>query len=202
MSEEDAPIIDRRRSFFSSEQIDATILSPEAKATIITRKVPRMVRTPIYLLDTEGNKVPAQDEKNRNILNDKGEMQYIIKDYETHQDGWKAKQELLPASEPFSTDDATSHTTQEQADYVLRTFFFYNFLAVQHDKTASDYSGYLHKLRNDAKAILHSRKSIGGETVKAVKTFYTKSEGTNILRNEELEPKKKGLFAKLWPFGK
>lgn len=177
---------------YVQEQIDQMILTPEARATVIVKKKPNMVKKPIYLLDDDGEKVPITDEKGNIKINDLGEMEYVIKDFELVQDGWIAVQEIVPASEIFNIDNSTANLSMDAVRLQTRGFWFYNFISIYQQATDNDYSLYLHKLRNDSLSLGNASKSYNGGTVQAIKTFINKTDSKQWLNQQE-EEKKKGF---------
>lgn len=186
----------RPSPIYYHEQIDQLILTPESRANVITRKRPRMIRKPIYDLDTLGDKIPIVDEKGNTLLNNRGELQYVIKDYKEEQDGFEAVLEVVPASEIFSVDNATSNISQEAVKLLTRTYWFYNHLSVYQTMTKLDYSVYLHKLRNDATTVLQASKSYNGGIIQMIKTFINKTDSKQWLQTNEQE-KKSDLFSSI-----
>ncbi len=178
-----------RPPIFYNEQIDQSILEPDAKSNVITKKRPRIIKVPIFLLDENGGKVPITDDKGKIVINKQGEMQYIIKDYESVQDGWESVLDVIPASEIFTVDNATSNISGDAVKLLTRIYWNYNYLSVYQQMTENDYSIYLHKLRNDAVSILQSAKSYNGGTVQAIKTFINKTDSTQWTKTDE--PQKK-----------
>lgn len=174
---------------YYSEQIDQLILTPEGRATSIIRKKPKIIQIPVYLLDSKGQKIPLKDEEGNILLNEKDEIRYIIKEYIDKQDGWESELDIIPASEIFNIDNATSNISHDAVRVLLRLYWFYNYLVIQHMSTQNDYSLYLHKIRNDALSILQSSKSYNGGTVQAIKTFINKTDTRQWVSNQD-EPKK------------
>jgi len=189
----------QRQSFpvYGNEQIDQIILTPEARATEIIKKVPNMIKEPIYLLDDVGEKVPLTDEEGNTIVNEKGEIQYIIKDYKETQKGWIPVKDYVPASEIFNIDNATSNLSQEAIKLLLFEWWMYNHYAVKQQLTGKDYSYRLHHIRNDALAVLNSAKSYNNSTVQAIKTFINKTDNKQWNQQVEEEKPKTNPFAAL-----
>lgn len=175
---------------YVQEQIDQMILTPEARATVIVKKKPNMVKVPIYLLDEDGEKVPIMEENEKVRIDEDGAVQYVIKDYEIIQDGWMAVQEIVPASEIFTIDNSTGNLSMEAVKLQTRGFWFYNFISIYQQATDNDYSLYLHKLRNDNLSLSNASKSYNGGTVQAIKTFINKTDTKQWLNPQEDEKKK------------
>jgi len=176
---------------YYSEQVDQLIVTPDTRSNLISRKIPRIIRTPIFALDKNGKKIPFTNEEGTQIINEKGEMQYIIKDYQETQRGWMSELDVTPAPEIFSIDNATSNISGEAVNFLTRTYWFFDFLSVYQDMTQHDYSVYLHKLRNDATTVLQASKSYNGGILQILKTFINKTDSRQWLQKED-EEKKKG----------
>lgn len=181
-------------NIWGQEQIDQMILTPEARATVITKKAPNMIRIPIFSLDENGEKIPALDEKGNVKTNDLGEIIYVIKDYEEVQDGWIPIQEIVPASEIFNIDNGTGNISHDAVLFLTTTIWRYNTFCVYQQTTNNDYSIYLHKLRNDALGILNASKSFNGGTIQAIKTFINKTDSKQWLTQGDEEKKGGGIF--------
>jgi len=190
-------VLKRGYNIWGQEQIDQMILTPEARATIITKKVANIIKKPVYLLDEKGQKIPARDEKGNIKTNDNGEMIYVIKDYEEKQEGWIPIQEILPASEIFNIDNGTGNISHEAVLFQLKTMWRYNTFCVYQQTTNNDYSIYLHKLRNDSLSVINSSKSFNGSTIQAIKTFINKTDTKQWLTQGD-EEKKGGMFGGLF----
>ena len=186
---------------YSNEQIDQLILTPEARATVITRKVPKMVKFPIFLLDEQGNKVPLLDDEGKARTDNEGIMQYVIKDFEIKQVGWESQVDYVPATEIFNIDDATSNISHEAVKLSTRMAWFYNYLSVKQMHTNKDYSYYLHKIRNNRMAIVASAKSYNGGTIQAIKTFINKMDSKQWTNQINPEEEKKGFNPLAMIFG-
>jgi len=180
---------------YYSEQVDQLIVTPDTRSNLISRKIPRIVKVPIYALDEKGEKVPLTDEKDNIIINAEGEVQYIIKDYKEVQKGWRAELDVTPTPEIFSIDNATSNISGKAVAFVTRTLWFFNFLSVYQDMTKHDYSVYLHKLRNDGTTVLQASKSYNGGILQILKTFINKTDSRQWLQKEEEEQKKTNPLA-------
>ncbi len=174
---------------YYDQQIDQMILTPEARSNLLSKKIPRIIKKPIYALDDYGNKIPVQQEDGSDRINDKGEIMYVIKDYEEIQSGWQTELDIIPSPELFTIDNATSNISQAAVTFLTRTYWFSNYLSVYQYRTNLDYSIYLHKLRNDAHTVLAASKSYNGGTVQAIKTFINKTDAKQWLQKED-EPKK------------
>lgn len=193
-------ILKQGYSIYGQHQIDQMILTPEARATIITKKVPRIVKEPIYLLDENGEKIPVKDDTGEIRYNENGEVMYVIKEYKEHRMGWMPVQEIVPASEMFNVDNGTGNISHEAVIFLTKTMWRYNIFCVYQQTTDNDYSIYLHKLRNDALAILNSSKSFNGGTLQAIKTFINKTDSKQWLNPQE-EEKKPGVLGGLFGGG-
>jgi hypothetical protein len=110
-------------SIYGQHQIDQMILTPEARATIITKKAPRIIRKPIFLLDDQGEKIPVKDEAGNIKYNEEGEVMYVIKDYEETQVGWMPVQEIVPASEMFNVDNGTGNISHEAVIFLTKNMW-------------------------------------------------------------------------------
>jgi hypothetical protein len=183
---------------YNQEQIDQLILTPEARATDIIKKVPNMVKEPIYLLDENDEKVPLTNEDGEIIVSEEGEIKYIIKDYKEVQHGWIPVRDIVPASEIFNIDNATSNLSQEAIKVILYEWWMYNHYALKQQLTGKDYSYRLHKLRNDALAVLNSAKSYNNSTVQAIKTFINKTDTKQWMKQDEGDKKKSNPFAAMF----
>jgi hypothetical protein len=191
LSRED--VLNRGHSIFGQEQIDQLILTPDGRATVMVRKAPNIVKIPVYVLNENGEKVPALDENQNPRTNELGEIIYQIKEYKEEQQGWIPVQEIVPASEMFNIDNGTGNISHEAVEFLTKTMWRYNTFCVYQQTTNNDYSIYLHKLRNDALAILNSSKSYGGGTIQAVKTFINRTDSKQWINPIE-EEKKNGFF--------
>lgn len=196
MEEDNYTVNKQRNPVYYNEQIDQLILTPDVKSNVIIRKKPRFVKIPVYLLDKNGEKIPIKDSEGNYEINEKGEVKYMIKEYKKIQDGWLSVSEVVPASDLFSIDTATSNISQEAVMLLLRTMWWHNRLSTYQTSTNNDYSLYLHNVRNDGVAILLSAKSYRGGTVQAIKTFINKTDSKQW-QPELPEEKKQGLFAPL-----
>ena len=194
-------ILKQGYSIYGQAQIDQMILTPEARATIITKKVPRIIREPIYLLDEKKEKIPVKDSNGEIRYNELGEVMYVIKDYKETQVGWMPIQEIVPASEMFNVDNGTGNISHEAVIFLTKTIWRYNIFSVYQQTTDNDYSIYLHKLRNDALAILNASKSFNGGTLQAIKTFINKTDSKQWLNPVE-EKKKPGILGGIFGGGK
>lgn len=181
---------------YSSEGIDQLILTPDGKATTAIMKRPKIIRKPIFLLDEAGEKVPLLDEKGNQLINEFGELMYVVKDYLEEQDGWEPVQENMSTSELFTIDGSTSNISHEAVQVVLASYWFHNRLAMRNANTNKNFSGYLHKLRNDTLAIFHASKSLNGGTVQSIKTFINKTDARQW--TNEMEEKKPGILGNLF----
>ena len=95
----------------------------------------------------------------------------------------------------FFVDYGTSNLSYDACLQLARTGFLYNRFLFKQNKTSTDYSNYLHKLRNDNLIILNSFKSYNGGTIQAIKTFINKTD-------EKTMDKTTGRWAKKAnPFG-
>jgi hypothetical protein len=175
---------------YSSEQVDQLILQGEAKATLMVKKKPRIVRKPIFALDKDGDKIPVLNSDGSVKLTENGEWMFQIKEYEEFQDGWESELEQSPASEIFNVDGATSNISMEAVKVLTLISWHYNNVLVHQQITKKDYSAYLHKLRNDYLSVLKSAQSFNGGTIQAIKTFITKTDSKQWLQSLEEEQKK------------
>lgn len=184
-----------RPQVYSQEAIDQMVLTPEGKATLMTKKVPNMVREPVYLLDEKGQKIPFLNAEGQQVLNEKGEMQYIIKDYVEVQHGWRGEEEILPATEPLTIDLSTSNLSAKAVNFVTTTLWRYNYFLTLQRETNEDYSVYLHKLRNDVLSVLNASKSYNSSTIQAIKTFINKVDSREFI--DAPQEQKQGIWDKL-----
>lgn len=167
-----------RPNAYDQTGIDSIIVSNNANATEITRKVPRFVKKTIYALDEEGNKIPATDEKGNIKTNEKGEVQYMIAGYEKIRKGWTFRKDVLPATEIFNPDITSANIPFDIYLLAVRLIRAYNTVVQIQALSDEDYSLSLHKLYSNLLAIIIPSKSISGTSVQAVKTYYTKTEST------------------------
>lgn len=192
-------IEDTRNPIYTETGIDQLILTPEARATLITKKKPRMLKIPVYAKDQQGSKVPLLDHEGNIIVDENGAQKYLIKDYDIIQDGWVSREEVVPASEIFTIDQATSSVSAEAVRLLTFLMWNYNHILSLHEATDDDYSILLHKIRNDAVAILQAAKSYKGGTISAIKSFRSISDSKQWMEAEEAamaqqQPKKGGMF--------
>lgn len=184
----------QRNPIMYHEQIDQMILTPEAQTTSMVKKVPKMIKKPVYKLDEKGNQIPILDEEGNQIHDERGIPLYKIERYEIIQDGYTAKAELIPSSEILFVDYGTSNLSYDACSQLARTGFLYNRFLFKQNKTSTDYSNYLHKLRNDNLIILNSFKSYNGGTIQAIKTFINKTDEKQWIRPLEDGQKKASPF--------
>src|SRR3990172_143400 len=103
------------RPFMSHLAIDETIIKPDFSASKLTYKKPIIVKTPIYLLDEQGKKIPilieTVNEQGEPIqaydLTENGEIKYIIQDYMEETKGWETAYEDIPSVD-IITKEASS----------------------------------------------------------------------------------------------
>lgn len=179
----------QRNPIMYHEQIDQMVLSPEAQTTVITKKIPKMIKKPIYETDEKGNPVPVVDVDGKLVFDERGNQVFKIKKYEIYQDGYISKVEQIPASELLYVDYSTSNLSFDACIQLTRSGMQYNRMLYKQNKTSQDYSNYLHKLRNDNLVILNSFKSYNGGTIQAIKTFINKTDEKQWIR--PLEDKNK-----------
>lgn len=180
---------------YYSEQVDQLIVTPDTRSNIISRKIPRIVKIPIYALDENNEKIPLKNSDGEITINKDGEIQYIIKDYAEVQKGWMSELDVTPTPEIFSIDNATSNISGKAVSFVTRTLWFFNFLSVYQDMTKHDYSVYLHKLRNDSTTVLQASKSYNGGILQILKTFINKTDSKQWLQKDDEEQKKNNPLA-------
>jgi hypothetical protein len=194
---------DNRDPVYSIEQVDQLILTPEARSTVIVKKKPKYEKIPIYVKDKEGEKIPLLDEAGKIIVDADGKQKYLIKDYDYVQRGWVPSMEVVPASELFTIDLATSNISLEAVKLITLLMWNYNHMMALHEVTDDDYSVALHKMRNDVISIVSAAKSYNGGTVSAVKTYrqITDSKQWQYL-GEDGKPKPNPLGAIFGGFGK
>lgn len=176
---------------YNMEQIDQMILEQDSRSTDLIKKVPNMVKKPIYLLNEKGEKVPLIDEDENIILNEEGAMQYVIKDYVEEQQGWIPVKDVVPASEIFTRDNSTSNLSLEAIKVLLFGFWLHDHYSTKQMLSSKDYSYRLHKIRNDGLAILNSAKSYNNCSVQAVKTFRNVTDTKQWLKQEGDQDKPK-----------
>jgi hypothetical protein len=193
---------DNRDPVYSIEQVDQLILTPEARSTVIIKKKPRYEKIPIYALDPKKQKIPILDENGHVIVYSDGKQRYLIKDYDYVQRGWVPSMEVVPASELFTIDLATSNISKEAVTLITLLMWNYNHMMALHEATDDDYSVALHKIRNDIVSVVSAAKSYNGGTVSAVKTYrqITDSKQWQYMTGEE-QPKANPLAALLGGFG-
>lgn len=185
----------QRNPIMYHEQIDQMVLTPEAQTNVITRKVPRMLRKPVYELDDKQNPIPIVDVEGKPIFDETGKQLFKIQRYETYQDGYTSKVEQIPSSELLFVDYSTSNLSFEACIQLTRCGMQYNRMLYKQSKTSQDYSNYLHKLRNDNLVILNSFKSFNGGTIQAIKTFINKMDEKQWIRPlEDKKPNPFGFF--------
>lgn len=168
--------VENRIPVYTQEQVDQLILTPEARATVIIRKRPLMVKIPVYKKDLEGNKIQIVDKANKPIVDKEGNPKFVVEKYRVEQRGEQAVAEQLPASEVFTIDNSTSNIGDAASRLELLLMFNYNKLLFKQSRTKKDYSDIIHKQRNDIIAILASGKSYNGGTIQSIKTFRTISD--------------------------
>lgn len=164
---------DNRDPVYSIEQVDQLILTPEARSTVIIKKKPKYEKVPIYATDEKGQKVPLLDDTGNPIVDSDGAQRYLIKDYDYVQRGWVSAMEVVPASELFTIDLATSNISGDAVRLITLLMWNYNHMLTLHEATDDDYSILLHKVRNDIISIVSAAKSYNGGTVASVKTYRT-----------------------------
>ena len=193
---------DNRDPVYSIEQVDQLILTPEARSTVIIKKKPRYEKIPIFTLDDKKRKIPLLDENGHFIVDSDGKQRYLIKDYDYVQRGWVPAMEVVPASELFTIDLATSNISKEAVTLITLLMWNYNHMMALHEATDDDYSVALHKIRNDIVSIVSAAKSYNGGTVSAVKTYrqITDSKQWQYMNGEEVQ-KTNPLAALLGGFG-
>lgn len=172
---------------YTSEGIDRIIISNSVDANTILRKVPRLIKEPVFFLNPNGEKVALKSDDGKIIVNQIGEIQYLVAGYATRQDGWEAKLETCPASEVYSPDMTSTNLNDEQYKVIMDLLWEYNYLQQLQMITNRDFSFELHQLRNDINAIIVPAKSLYAGSVQAVKTFRTVSEG----KQETIAPQNK-----------
>lgn len=176
------------------EQIDQMIITPESNTTQIVKKIPRIVRKPVFSLDDLGQKIPVLDQNGYEVFDEKGQKVYKIERFEDVQEGFMAKAEYIPATELLYVDYATSNLSYDACSQLTRNGLQYNRILYKQAKTNQDYSNYLHKIRNDNLVILNSWKSYNGGTIQAIKTFINKTDEKQWIRPLDENTQKKGLF--------
>lgn len=185
----------QRNPIMYHEQIDQMILTPEAQTTIITKKVPRMLKRPVYELDEKGNPIPILDLEGKIVFDENGKQLFKILKYEIYQDGYTYRVEQIPSSELLFVDYSTSNLSFDACIQLTRTGMQYNRILYKQNKTSQDYSNYLHKLRNDNLVILNAFKSYNGGTIQAIKTFINKTDEKQWIRPlDEKKPNPFGFF--------
>lgn len=183
----------QRNPIMYHEQIDQMVLTPEAQTTNIIKKIPRMVKKPIYELDSQGLPIPILVD-NKPVFDERGQQVFKILKYELVQEGYTAKSDFVPASELLYVDYSTSNLSYEACSQLARTGFLYSRFLYKQNKTSQDYSNYLHKLRNDNLIILNSFKSLNGGTLQAVKTFINKTFDKQWIKPLEEKKPAMGFF--------
>jgi hypothetical protein len=193
---------DNRDPVYSIEQVDQLILTPEARSTVIIKKKPRYEKIPIFTLDSKKQKIPILDENGHPIVDSDGKQRFMIKDYDYVQRGWVPSMEIVPASELFTIDLATSNISKEAVSLITLLMWNYNHMMALHEATDDDYSVALHKIRNDIVSVVSAAKSYNGGTVSAVKTYrqITDSKQWQYMTGED-QPKANPLAALLGGFG-
>lgn len=184
------------RPVYSQEQIDQLALTPEGKATIYTKKKPKIVKKPVYLLDDKGEKVPFTDAEGNIVVDEDGVIQYIVRDFVEEQHGWEAVEEIAPATETNTIDTSTGNLSSKAVEFATKTLWRYNYFLTYQIETSEDYSIYLHKLRNDYLAVINASKSYNQGTIQAVKTFINKVHSQEFIDAPTEE--KKGFFDALF----
>ena len=164
---------DNRDPVYSVEQVDQIILTPEARSSVIIKKKPKYEKIPIYAMDDEKEKIPLLDSEGSPIVDADGAQRYLIKDYDYVQRGWTSAMEVIPASELFTIDLATSNISAPAVRLITMLMWNYNHMLTLHEATDDDYSVLLHKIRNDIIAVVSAAKSYNGGTVASVKTYRT-----------------------------
>jgi len=164
---------DNRDPVYSVEQVDQLILTPEARSSVIIKKKPKYEKVPIYAQDDKGEKVSLLDSEGSPIVDSDGAQRYLIKDYDYVQRGWTSSMEVIPASELFTIDLATSNISGDAVRLITQLMWNYNHMLTLHEATDDDYSVLLHKIRNDIISIVSAAKSYNGGTVASVKTYRT-----------------------------
>jgi len=164
---------DNRDPIYSIEQVDQMIITPEARSSVIIKKKPKYEKIPIYAMDNEQQKIPLLDSESYPIVDSDGAQRYLIKDYDYVQRGWTSAMEVIPASELFTIDLATSNISGDAVRLITLLMWNYNHILTLHESTDDDYSVLLHKIRNDIIAVVSAAKSYNGGTVASVKTYRT-----------------------------
>jgi hypothetical protein len=164
---------DNRDPVYSIEQVDQLILTPEARSTVIIKKKPKYEKVPIYAKDESGQKIALLDEDGHPIVDSDGAQRYMIKDYDYVQRGWISAMEVVPASELFTIDLATSNISGDAVRLITFLMWNYDHILSLHEATDDDYSVLLHKIRNDIVSVVSAAKSYNGGTVASVKTYRT-----------------------------
>lgn len=186
----------QRNPIMYHEQIDQLIVTPEGQTSFFVKKVPRMIKKPVYELDENSKPKIVLDENGEKVLDENGQISLKIKTFEIMQEGWTAKAEYVPVTELLTVDYSTSNCSYDACSQLARTGFMYNRFLTKQIKTNQDYSTYLHKLRNDNLVILSAFKSYNGGTIQAIKTFINKMDEKQWIR--PLQEKEKvnpfGLF--------
>jgi len=164
---------DNRDPVYSVEQVDQLILTPEARSSVIIKKKAKYEKIPIYAMDDNKEKIPLLDSEGSPIVDADGAQRYLIKDYDYVQRGWTSSMEVIPASELFTIDLATSNISGDAVRLITMLMWNYNHILTLHESTDDDYSVLLHKIRNDIIAVVSAAKSYNGGTVASVKTYRT-----------------------------
>ena len=164
---------DNRDPVYSVEQVDQMIITPEARSSVIIKKKPKYEKIPIYAMDEQKEKIPLLDSEGSPIVDADGAQRYLIKDYDYVQRGWASTMEVIPASELFTIDLATSNISGDAVRLITMLMWNYNHMLTLHEATDDDYSVLLHKIRNDIIAVVSAAKSYNGGTVASVKTYRT-----------------------------
>ena len=196
---------DNRDPVYTVEQVDQMILTPEARSTLIIKKKAKYEKVPVFAKDESGEKVPLMDESGNYIVDQNGAQRYLIKDYEYVQRGWQPAMEVVPASELFTIDLATSNISGDAVRLITILMWNYNHILALHDTTDDDYSSLLHKIRNDIISIVSSAKSYNGGAVSSVKTYRSITDNKQWQHFDDGEQKKAGgnpLAAMLGGIGK
>lgn len=186
---------DNRDPVYSIEQVDQLILTPEARSTVIIKKKPKYEKIPIYALDGRKEKIPILDETGHIIVDSDGKQRYLIKDYDYVQRGWIPSMEVVPASELFTIDLATSNISKEAVNLITLLMWNYNHMMSLHEATDDDYSVALHKIRNDIVSVVSAAKSYNGGTVSAVKTYRQITDSKQWQYMSDGEAQKPSPFA-------
>ena len=196
---------DNRDPIYSIEQVDQMILTPEARSTVIIKKKPRYEKIPIFAYDEKKQKIPLLDEVGKPIVDGDGAQRYLIKDYDYVQRGWSSAMEVVPASELFTIDLATSNISGDAVRLITLLMWNYDHTLSLHEATDDDYSILLHKIRNDIISIVSAAKSYNGGTVASVKTYRTINDSKQwqmIEDGQQSQQKPNPLSSLLGGFGK